>query len=59
MNGTIVDIPGISVNVIPIDLENSTDKAYLLEIKDNKKVLSIHINYGQITEINEKIRSSK
>lgn len=59
MNGTIVDIEGISVSVTPIDLENSTDKAYLLQIKDNKKVVSLHISYGQITEINETIRSSK
>ena len=57
MNGT--DIDGITINVIPIEMQDSTDKAYLLEIKDNKKVVSLYISYGQITEINETIRSSK
>lgn len=57
MNGTIIDIHGISVDVIPIDLEYSTDKSHLIVIKDNKKELLIHVSYGQITHIDEKIRS--
>lgn len=60
MNGTVVDIEGITVSVIPIELENSTDKAHLLTIKDNNRVITLSISYGQITQItNEQICSSK
>lgn len=60
MNGTVIDIAGISCNVYPIDLEDSTDKAYLVTFKDNRgKVVELVISYGQITEVNEKNSSSK
>jgi len=60
MNGTIIDIAGISCNVYPIDLEDSTDKAYLVSFIDNRgKQVELIISYGQITEVNEKSSSSK
>lgn len=59
MNGTVIDIDGISVQVIPISMEYSTDMAYLISIKDNKKELLISVSYGQITNIDEKIHSSQ
>lgn len=59
MNGTVIDINGISVQVIPITMEDSTDMAYLISIKDNKKELLISVSYGQITNIDEKIRCSQ
>lgn len=51
MNGTVIDIQNIFVNVIPIYLENSTDKAYILEITDKEKKITIEISYGKIKEI--------
>lgn len=59
MNGTIVDIAGISVQVIPIDLQDSTDQAHIITIKDNEREIKLEIIYGKITQItNEPIRSS-
>jgi hypothetical protein len=56
MNGTIIDIQGISVSVNPYELQDSTDKAHTITIKDNNnKVVTIEVSYGTITEI----RSSK
>jgi hypothetical protein len=57
MNGTVVDIDGLSVKVIPIDLEGSTDKAHLLEITDGHKIITLSISYGRITD--ETIHSCK
>ena len=48
MNGTIIEIPGISVSVIPIELEDSTDTAHLITISDGKKEISIQVAYGKI-----------
>lgn len=50
MNGTIIDISGITVSVTPIDLEDSTDKAHLLRITDGNKTITLTISYGRITE---------
>ena len=57
MNGTVIDITGITVDVQTIDLEDSTDKAYLLTIKDEFKQVTLTISYGRITD--ETIRSCK
>lgn len=54
MNGTVIDISGLSVKVIPIDLEDSTDKAHLLIISDGNKEITLTISYGRITD--EEIR---
>lgn len=59
MTGTVIQIPGINVDVIPIDLEGSTDKSYLMKISDINKDIVIEISYGKITNIHEKICSSK
>lgn len=60
MNGTLIDIAGITVNVQPIDMEDSTDKAYVVTFKDNRdKQVELIISYGQITEVNETSSSSK
>lgn len=49
MNGTIIDIPGISVSVNPISLEDSTDKAHVITIKDEYgKQVQITIAFGKI-----------
>ena len=50
MNGTVIDISGLSVKVIPIDLEDSTDKAHLLIISDGNKEITLTISYGRITD---------
>lgn len=51
MNGTIIDIPGISVRINPISLEDSTDKAHVITIKDqNGKEIEIQIVFGKITK---------
>lgn len=59
MNGTVIDIPGITVDVVPISLENSTDIAHVVTIKDKEREIKLEILYGKITQItNEQIRSS-
>lgn len=57
MNGTVIDIPGITVGVIPIELENSTDKSHIVTIKDNVREITLHISYGQITQIYNEART--
>lgn len=51
MNGTIIDIPGITVHVNPIELEDSTDVAHVLTISDEGRIITLNISYGKITEI--------
>ena len=52
MNGTIIDIPGISVSVNPISLEDSSDKAYVINIKDSYgRIVTLEVIYGKITNI--------
>ena len=52
MNGTIIDISGITVNVNTIDLEDSTDKASVLTIRDEAgEQITLNISYGKITEV--------
>lgn len=53
----IIDIPGIKVDVIPVELQDSTDKAHLLVISDGVKEITLTISYGRITD--ETIRCSK
>lgn len=48
MNGTVIDIQGISVMVNPISMEDSTDMAYNLTITDGKKEVTIQIAFGKI-----------
>lgn len=56
MNGTVIDIQGVTVNVQSIDLEDSTDKANIISFVDNRgKIVELIISYGQITEVNEKV----
>jgi hypothetical protein len=47
---TDIDIDGISVQVIPIELEDSTDIAHLLTFTDGFKTITITISYGRITD---------
>lgn len=56
MNGTVIDIPGITVSVTPIELQDSTDTAHLLTITDGNKQIIITISYGRITD--ETVRCS-
>lgn len=52
MNGTVIDIPGISVSVNPISLEDSSDKAYVINVKDSYgKIVTLEISFGKITNI--------
>lgn len=52
MNGTVIDIPGISVSVTPIDLQDSTDISYIIEIKDQQDHgVKLEVCYGRITAI--------
>ena len=52
MNGTIIDIPGINVNVNPISLEDSSDKAYVITFKDEHgHNLKIETAFGKITNV--------
>lgn len=57
MNGTVIDIPGISSIVIPIEMEDSTDKAYIISISDGNKQVELYISYGKITELNTKTKT--
>ena len=50
LNGTVVDIEGITVQVIQVDLQDSTDKAHLLTITDGHKQITLTISYGRITD---------
>lgn len=60
MNGTVIDIPGITVNVLPIDLQDSSDQSHILSIGDGKRMITIQVVYGNITQItNEEICCSK
>lgn len=52
MNGTVIDIEGISVDVNHISLEDSTDKAYMITIKDEHgRQIKIDIAFGEIINI--------
>lgn len=57
MNGTIIDIPGISVNVSPISMEHSTDVANVIELKDEKgNYVRVSVCYGKINLIESKVK---
>lgn len=50
MNGTVVDISGITVSTLTIDCEDTTDKAHIITIKDEYgSEISVTITYGKIT----------
>lgn len=53
MNGTVVDIPGILITQLHVDLENSTDKSHVLKIEDGKIEVVIEFCFGKITSIKE------
>lgn len=60
MNGTVIDIPGISTSIHPIAMEDSTDLSHLITVSDGERKVTISISYGKITQItNEQVRSSK
>jgi len=48
MNGTVIDIQGITIQSIPIVLEDSTDKSHLITLTDGVKQIQIEIIYGKI-----------
>lgn len=51
MNGTVIDIPGIHVSHEIINMEDSTDTAHVIVIKDDYgKEVRIVINFGKIIE---------
>lgn len=51
MNGTVVDIPGITVSVVPHELPHSTDVAYTIEFMDGVgNRVKITTCFGRITE---------
>lgn len=54
MNGTVIDIPGIHASVIPIEMQDSTDMAHIISIRDGKIEVLIEINYGKIISICQK-----
>lgn len=52
MNATVIDIPGIIVNISNIHLEHSTDLANVIEIKDEKGTcVLVSVCYGNIIRI--------
>ena len=59
MNGTIIDINGITCTTNPIEMQDSTDKAHIITLSDGEREVTIEIMFGKITQItNEKIRSN-
>ena len=57
MNATIIDIPGITVNVSHIHLEHSADVAQVIELKDeNGNYVRVSVCYGKITMIDSKVK---
>lgn len=50
MNGTIIDIPGIAVSVTPFSMQDSTDMAYVIAIKDGSKTVLVNILFGKIQD---------
>jgi len=50
MNGTVIDIQGITIQSIPIQNEDSTDKAQLITLTDGIKQITIFIAYGKICD---------
>lgn len=60
MNGTVIDVLGISCSVNKIEMQDSTDKATVITLSDGEREVKIEILYGKINQItNEKIRSNK
>lgn len=57
MNSTIIDIPGIHVNVSNIHLEHSTDVAQIIELRDEKgNYVLVSVCYGKIVAIESKVK---
>ena len=55
MNGTVIDIQGISVSVQSVSLEDSSDKAQTIIIRDEfKNEVSISIMFGKIISVCKK-----
>lgn len=52
MNGTVIDIPGISVSIVQHELQDSTDKQYQVTMKDQHgNEVTVTIGFGKITEV--------
>jgi hypothetical protein len=51
LNGTVIDISGIKVDVVPIELQDSTDKSYIINIADESVGVTIIVTFGKITSI--------
>jgi hypothetical protein len=57
MNATVIDIPGITINVSNIHLEHSTDTAQVIEIKDEKgNYVRVSVGFGKINTIESKVK---
>jgi hypothetical protein len=57
MKGTVIDIPGVVVNVSTIHLENSTDVSSVIEIKDEKgNYVRVSVCYGKICLIKSEVK---
>jgi hypothetical protein len=57
MNGTVIDIPGIVINVQTIHLEHSTDVSNVIDIRDEKgNYVRLSVCYGKISLIESKVK---
>jgi len=46
------NIPGITCTVTAIDMEDSTDQAHVIGVKDeNGRTVTINVAFGKITEV--------
>lgn len=50
MNGTLIDISGVTVSTLTINGEDTTDQAHVITIKDEHgSEVTVTITYGKIT----------
>jgi hypothetical protein len=57
MNGTVIDIPGITVNVSTVTSAYTPDLAHTIEIKDGKgNVVTLFVCYGRITDVFKRLK---
>lgn len=55
MNGTVIELPGVTINQQAFELEYSSDKAYVVTFKDSQdKEVKITVCFGRITDVNVK-----
>lgn len=56
MNGTVIDIPGVSCLVVPHYMEHSTDVSYTIQFVDQRgNMVKVQVNFGRITEVTSDI----